>query len=357
MGLWDWVRDSLTGNPRQSPAEERSNQSVRGGTDEATVATLDPASEHDEPGREAPPERWYAPADVTLTEPAPPERPNLRPEERAFENLLISHFDGHDLKMPPLLHAAEDVLARLRDRKCNMAAVAKEISADQVVAAAVLRMANSPLYRGMNKITAVQPAIVRLGVKALRTLMMHESLRAAMFQDRGASAELARMMWERSLAGACTMRGLSKFTNGKEEDAHLIGLLHDIGSVIVLRVAHDDHVFGRDDIEVDSFEYLCFECHQEFGELVAESWKLPGTLKTLISNHHAYPEPDDPLRTERLQIQLSDMINAMLGYGPPASYDLLNSRVVADLGLSERSDFVAFLDDLPAHLEENVAVL
>jgi hypothetical protein len=47
------------------------------------------------------------------------------------------------------------------------------------------------------------------------------------------------------------------------------------------------------------------------------------------------------------------MIAAMLGYAPPASYDLLNARVVRDLGLlSERGDFASFLARLPAELEE-----
>jgi len=354
MGVWNWLWEALTREPSRTSPAPRSRPG--GSTEGSAVATADRT--HHNPaqsGGDQEDARWWAPEGALLTEPVTPERPELAPEARALENLLISHFDGHDLKLPPLLHVAEGILSGLRDPKCNMPAIANQIAADQVVTAAVLRMANSPLYRGMHKITGLQPAVVRLGVKAIRTLMMHESLRAAMFHGAGVSSEYARMLWERSLAGACTMRGLSRFSSLNEEDAHLIGLLHDIGGVIVLRVAHDDHVFTRYDIDIDSFEYFCYECHQEFGELVADAWRLPDTLKTLITSHHKYPAENDPLRRERLLIMLTDMINSMLGYGPPASYDLLNTNVVKDLGLAERRDFVKYLEELPAQLDETVS--
>lgn len=353
MGLWNWVVDVLTSE--RTPAS-RQTASISAGYDDGSqdcaVATLEAPETSPAPDDTKPVERWWAPEGATLVAPPAPERPNMSAEARAFENLLISHFDGHDLKMPPLLHVAERVLTRLRDPKGGMRAVAREIEADQVVAAAVLRMANSPLYRGLHKITALQAAVTRLGVKAIRTLMMHESLRAAMSGGRGMGKDLAQLLWERSMAGACIMGYLSKFTRVDEEDARLIGLLHDIGSVIVLRIAEQDRVFTRFDIDIDMFDYLCRESHQEFGELVADAWKLPEHLKALVSGHHVHPLPDDPLRTERLQLLLADMISAMLGYAPPVAYDLLNTQVVHDLGLAERNDFVDFLRDLPDRVEE-----
>ena len=360
MGIWTWVVEKLTEGAPAGPrtvARGRGGSAGPAGEDENTaVATLEPDLESDSKD-EAQPARWWAPEDATLLEPRKIVRPELTTEARALENLLVSHFDGHDLKMPPLMHITEQVLSQLRSRKTSMGAVAGSVAEDQVIAAAVLRMANSPLYRGLHKITAIQPALTRLGVRAIRTLMMHESLRSAMFQGKGWSAELARILWMRSLAGACVMRGLSKFTKVDEEEAHLIGLLHDIGSVIVLRIAHDNQIFTHYDIDLETFEYLCFECHQEFGELVTDAWKLSGGLKALICDHHSTPAPDDPLRTERLQLQLTDMIVSMLGYASLVPYDLLNTSVVCDLGLAQRHDFTAFLDTLPDQVAETVDAL
>jgi HD-like signal output (HDOD) protein len=230
--------------------------------------------------------------------------------------------------------------------------VSSDIAADPVIAASVLRMANSPLYRGLKKITALQPAATRLGTRALRSLMMRESLHAAVFQTKGRD-EWAERIWAGSRASAYIMYGLSAFTRVDAEDAFLLGLLHDIGEVIVLRIVRAHQVRTHAEIDDATFDYLCHECHQEFGELVAAAWKLPSTFSNLIADHHTYPAADDPLRTERLQLRLSDMIAAMLGYAPPASYDLLNAPVVHELGLlSDRRDFGSFLTRLPAELEE-----
>jgi HD-like signal output (HDOD) protein len=321
------------------------------------VATLEPPGQPTAKTGAELGERWWAPEGVTRVEPIAIERPDLTHEGRAFEHLLISNFDGHNLTMPPMPRILERVLKLLRDRNCNFDGVANVIGEDQVIAAAVLRMTNSPLYRGLEKITALKPAITRLGAKALQTLMMHQALRTStFFQGRG-DQQLAELVWRNSLANACIMRGLSRLTKLDSEDAFLIGLLHDIGDVIVLRLAHAEQAAGRYRIDLRMFEYLCQECHQEFGELVAEEWKLPGRQKSLISSHHTYPTPDDPLRTERLQLQLTDMINSMIGYGPAASYDLLNTAPVQDLGLAKRDDFVRLLAALPKELDETMSAL
>lgn len=358
MGIWSWLTSALM------PRDEKSSLSTDGTSDaaarspgDAAVAVLEPPPEPEPLDDPVPAERWWAPEGATLLEPPPFPRPTLTTEVMALENLLVSHFDGHDLTLPPLQHIAERVLKRIRDPKSDLKQIAEEISEDQVMAASVLRMANSPLFRGLHKVTALRPAVTRLGTKALRTLMMHQSIRSMMFSSNGENAFFAERLWLRSVASACITRMLSRFTSVNEEDAFLIGLLHDIGNVIVLRIVLKNPYASLYEIDVDVFEYLCYECHHEFGELIADAWKLPATVKSLISDHHTHPAADDPLRSERLLLLLADMINAMLGYAPSVSYDLLNTHVVAELRLADRPDFIKFLGALPQKVEEAVAEL
>jgi len=300
MGFWDWIFGKLA--PDESASAARRQRTGGDGTrvGESAVAVLD-APEEASDDRETSDRQWWNPEEPTLTELTPLERPELQVEERALENLLVSHFDGHNLTLPPLLQVAERIRPKLADRNCDFGKIANELGEDQVIAAAVLRMANSPLYRGLNKIAALQPAVARLGTRALRTLLMHESLRAAMFhKGRGSSRELAKYIWQRSLAGAYVMRSLSKFTRTDPENAFLIGLLHDIGNVIVLRIVCEEQTRMRYEVAFDVFNYFCDACHQEFGELIADAWSLPDDLKAIIVDHHRYPEGDDPLRLMRL---------------------------------------------------------
>lgn len=346
MGFWDW----LTGWTNDTASDHTFDEASESGTCIALAEShaSDPAPA-DEPS--AP---WWAPDGATIVEPQTVSRPDLCTEARALESAIISHFDGHDLQMPPLPQVVERVLGKLRDSKCSLAKIADMIAEDQVVAGSVLRMANSPLYRGLNKITALRPAVTRVGSRALRTLMMHESVRSTMFAGAGSYTEYAKLVWKCSFAGACIMRELSRFTSIDIEDAFLIGLLHDIGNVIVLRIAHGQRKLSHYELDIDTFDYLCSESHQEFGELVADAWKLPASLKCLIADHHRHPADDDPHRTERLLIQVSDMCCSLLGYAPHVGYHLLESHAVQALGLVDRPGFIQLLSELPEIVDETV---
>ncbi len=352
MGLIDWLLGHLIpDNTGSSKPMAKGNQTDSGGG----VAVLEaPPSEEAHADVETAPaeERWWAPEGVDLTEPVEPCRPDLTTEARAIENTLVSHFDGHDLSMPPLPSVTERVLRRIRDGKSSLAQVANNIADDQVIAAEVIRMSNSALYRGLHKTTSLPGAVTRLGAKAIRTTMLNQSMRAAMFSKKGSDNELSALVWYQSLAGSCVLRGLAKLLKMDEDEASLVGLMHDIGSVIVLRFVEEHEKASQTLLDVTNFDYLCYEAHQEFGELVAEAWKLPDKLKSLASSHHLYPAEDDPLRRERLMVILSDMICAMLGYAPPASYQLMETQVVEDLKLKNRPSFETFLANLPEEVED-----
>jgi HD-like signal output (HDOD) protein len=276
---------------------------------------------------------------------------------RSLEARLVSYFDGHDLTMPPMPRVAERVLKALRDPKCSMTELAKVLSEDQVTAADVLRLVNSPLYRGAYKITTLQGAVTRLGTQILRTLMLHQSLRSVMFPKKSEAHGLARMLWSRSLASGCVMRELAPLIQMDGEDAFTLGLLHDIGSVIVLRTVSEQESVSHHWLDEEVFEYLCYETHQEFGELIAEEWQLPETIKAIVASHHSAPAADDPLAKQRWLTLFSDMICQMTGYGPPRQYDLLASEPAWALGLAEHPDTVRVLRALPDRVSSTLTHL
>ena len=359
MGVIDWFLNKLIPDataPKTVGSHNRSNQLAAAATPTGSrLATLVGEADPDQCAANDIP--WWTPEGVTRLEPNDPPMPAQSTDARALENTLVEHFDGHDLAMPPLPSVTERVLARLSDGRSSLREVAREIADDQVVAAEIIRMANCVLYRGLHQATTLQAAVTRLGTKAVRTCVLNQSMRAAMFGRKGTDNELAALVWYQSLAGSQIMRSLATLLNMDEEEASLLGLMHDIGNVIVLRFVEEFQKLAHRPIDAQTFDYLCHEAHQEFGELVAESWKMPNTLKAIVSSHHTYPEENDPLRKERLMIILSDMIAAMLGYAPPAQYALLQSRVVRDLGLDTRPAFEPFLHKLEARVEEAVGAL
>jgi HD-like signal output (HDOD) protein len=359
VGFWDWISSTLTGERRESSGARPSSAAGLPISDgmhlsEAGGATAVLERDAPEPADEA---CWWRPPEANLIELAPVPRPELTTEGRALENLLVLHFDGRNLNLPPLPHVPERVLRVLGTAKWSMKQVAEEVGKDQVATAAVLQLANSPLYRGLQKITAIEPALVRLGANSIRTAMLNLSLRSVIFQERRKGNKRFEVLWHRSLASAIVMRSLSRFTALDPEEAFLIGLMHDIGNIIVLRITNAERTSLQLEIDDETFEYLCHEAHQEFGELLANSWSLPARLKALIADHHAYPSPDQPYRLERLQLHLTDIICSLLGYAPYAPYYLEECQAARDLQLPGRPDFEPFLSALADELDATLAAL
>jgi len=353
MGIWHWIVGNwLTEKGTVADRAVSNDHRRRRSTVGAVAVAEKPA-----PTSLQLDDRWWEFEGATLTVPVEIERGELSREAQALENLLVSHFDGHNLNLPPLLKVTETLLPKLGSAKCDLKSVARELGEDQVIAAAVLRMANSVLYRGLNRIETLPPAATRLGTRALRTLLMNESLRAATFFKKGANNDWAKSIWRRSIASGCIMRGLAQFTSVDSEDAFLVGLLHDIGSVIVLRVVCEAQHAHKYEISTEEFEYLRHECHQEFGELIAQSWSLPKQLKAIIANHHTVAPADDPLKTQRDMLELTGLINSIMGFSPYANYNLLESRSALALELPQRDDFIAFLAQLPEEVDDTVNAL
>ncbi|MEK6797647.1 MAG: HDOD domain-containing protein [Planctomycetota bacterium] len=362
MGFWQWFLNNLGGAgpaPVERPVHGDAAQPAPAVATATVVAAAPkpyaavPETAIDSPAAPV----WWRPVDGGLLDLSSPPEPELSTELRALEGKLISHFDGHDLSVPPMPQTADRVLRKLRDTKTSAKDIAKDLADDQVSAAYVLRLANSALYRGASKITNLQAAVARLGVQAIRTLMMHQSMRAALFHGRSADRQLVDWVWTGSLASAAIMHQFALLFRRDPDEAFLLGLIHDIGNVIVLREVHNHGHASYAGVDLTTFEYLCAETHQEFGELIATAWDLPPNMRSLVADHHRLPEPDDPLKMDRAMLMLTEMIKQMLGFTGPMQYDLLRSSPAEILGLSQRPDMDRFLEKLPERIDETLEPL
>jgi HD-like signal output (HDOD) protein len=350
MGWWDWLFRKISQSDPKAPKERVLTESkVAAATATALTRSQDKSRLEPSDLETAP---WWMPGEGTLIDPVDLTAADCKHPVEFLENILVSHFDGHDLSMPTLNQTAEQILPKLRTDSCDMKAVAREIAADQVLSAAVLRTVNSPMYRGLANTTTVSAAVARIGIKALRAILLHQSVRGAIFTKNSLTRHFANVLWRKSLADSCIMRGLGGLLRRDQDECHLIGLMHDIGSVLVLRILNDQIKAGSHPVDLNSFEYLCQQTHQEFGELIAKAWQLPSELTQLIMNHRRYPLPNEALAAHRWMLVLTEMIGGMLYAENPRSYDLIHCRPAVELQLSESEQYKTWLSHLPAEIDE-----
>jgi len=177
------------------------------------------------------------------------------------------------------------------DDRCTVDRILGILAKDPPLSATMLRLANSVLYAGDNRVTDLRSAVLRLGFDA----MLNLGRTAAIIRNfRGANHLEPLRLWQHSVAVGMTAKGICRLLKNRsmEESAFLTGLLHDIGKIAL------DHCFpeeyapvvaavreGRIGYEVEA-ELLGFT-HAEVGAMVAVNWNFSELLVEVIRDHHA----------------------------------------------------------------------
>ncbi len=274
-------------------------------------------------------------------------------EQESFETCAAALRDPN-IELPQLQRVAQQLLVELRSDDVDLPHAAQTAAQDPSLAADVLRLANSAAFGGTHEIRRLEQAFIRLGRRRIQSLTLAASLKSVSIHSGGAQRSLGEELWQAALASAVILERVAGRVGLAEEDAFLIGLLHDIGLLAVLRVTSDCQLRRRGRLPRSVFERLGREWHEAVGRRLAEAWKLPHPLPELIGDHHCPPADEDPLRRERLLLAFADSTVARLGYGlishltagpPPGAF--LELPCVRGLGFDDGPDTRALLAEFP----------
>jgi putative nucleotidyltransferase with HDIG domain len=185
------------------------------------------------------------------------------------------------------------------------------ISDDPSLTSMLLKVSNSVFYGARREITTVQEAVVRLGLKEVRKLVVDISM-VNYVSDLPEGLLDPLQYWQHSIGVAIcieVLHDLIDYNVPNGPQAHVVGLLHDIGRMITstyLREAHenlpeDPDEWGADEniIEIER-ERLGID-HAQIGAAVLEHWGLPMKIVNCVRFHH---EPEVSPKEQRMDTYL-----------------------------------------------------
>ncbi len=270
----------------------------------------------------------------------------LRHLEFALEELVSLGL----APLPPYPAVALAVQQELQRKGFALSDAARLLTADPVLAASVLRCANSAIYRGNQAVTGLTQAIARIGTRQL-TRILFASCLSVHAQAPGPLAALRRAAWADSVASALVCQELAVLRRLRADEAFLLGLLHDFGKVVTcgcleLLIAQR-RVDGR--WPLSAWEAIVERHHQALGAATARTWELPRLFTDVIAGHH---RPDDdpagPFACDDPEllslVRTADRITAILAVAPEPDADLLPPGLVPP---TERGPVVRVLEGLP----------
>ncbi|MBZ2172916.1 HDOD domain-containing protein [Nitratidesulfovibrio sp. SRB-5] len=188
--------------------------------------------------------------------------------------------------LPTLPTALQEVSRLLELPNTTTDQVAKVISFDQVLAAKVLKMVNSPIYGFPGRIGTVKHALVLLGFNVIRGLIISTSV----YDDMNRAM---RGLWDHSVGCSLACGELARALGMKDPEEYAVaGLLHDLGKVVsALQLpeakARVDAVVQDQDLPyIDAETQVLGFGHDRINAWLAEHWNLPPAIREGMAFHH-----------------------------------------------------------------------
>lgn len=205
---------------------------------------------------------------------------------------LLQHAD----RLTPMPAVVIKLLDVLRDPNANFDRVAQVIARDQAITATVLKMANSPLYRGRQQIDTVSHAVSRIGMVSLRDVV----LAATVLKLPGRSLVQVERIRKELLAAGTAARLLAGYCRVNVERAFVAGLLQDVGRFLITAVDAPGYSAVTQDEMACTPAFIQSEknwlgfTHAEVGAALAQQWRFPDFLVATIAHQNAPEDADDP---------------------------------------------------------------
>ncbi|MBL8861794.1 MAG: HDOD domain-containing protein [Planctomycetes bacterium] len=228
----------------------------------------------------------------------------------------VSHrVDEGQLELPHLPQTTLSAMEMTSKNSSSVADVAELIAHDAVITSELLRVANSALYATHHPCTTLRDAVVRLGMRATRSMIMSVSMRTMLLRDKGLAA-IATEVWRQSQSAAQIARAIAPRLGFEPDRAFLIGLLHDIGKIALLETVRRE-VRDRFEIRPCLIGRVFFLQHERAGERIASAWKLPDELVSVAGCHHHYEKNAEHSRAAALArlVHTLDLVLSIGGLG------------------------------------------
>lgn len=265
----------------------------------------------------------------------------------------IERVIGRISEISTLPTVAMKIMETVQDPRSSAKDLMRVVGSDPALTTRLLRAVNSAAYGLRVKITNLQHAIACLGFTQVRNLALTASV-SSVFRGGDRVGNYSRLdLWRHMVSVAIGARLLSRRLGMPNfEDAFLAGLLHDIGLILLDQHAHA-HFAEMIAAATASRQPLCqveretygFD-HALLGEMMAENWKLPVTLRAAIGQHHRSHNYKGEGAAIVQCVETANVICSLKGM-PSVGVNLVqpNLSVFQALGLSQ-ADIKVYAQDL-----------
>lgn len=226
---------------------------------------------------------------------------------------IIKRFYKGQINLPVLSQIVQEIQGLMDKGDPSIDDLAEIIKKDIVISSRLISIANSPLYSGVDKADDLNTALLRLGVKTTNGLISALATKDLFNTDNKALNALLEKLWNHSFACACLGKRISEELGLKTcENIFLMGVVHDIGKLLLLKVLMDiDPEMSFESVEIQS---AIHEIHTTFGAALLKKMRFSSEFIQIAEFHHWNGFSKNEGK-ELPIIHLADYLTDLIGYG------------------------------------------
>ena len=248
-------------------------------------------------------------------------------QTRPFVEVIKEQLESESLNLPMFHPIAIKLQGVLAAKDFTIDQVVGLIIKDQALTSQILRLANSAFFSGLAKVTTITEAVVRLGAREISSVAMLASQQNS--YNSFTVPELkthSQLLWRHAIGCAIGSRWLCEKTGYKQfaQEAFIAGLLHDIGSLLVLKVLEGILLADPEGkgISRELTTEIMVAMHADSGYQLLQKWNLPELYCVIVRDHHK--EQSDTANVLLSMVHLVDDACRKLGLaGTPPEPNLM----------------------------------
>ena len=254
-------------------------------------------------------------------------------ESKCLTDLVVDKFKQGYANLPVLPEVVLKLNELFENDDVKIEEIAQVIKLDSAIAIKLISIANSPLVRGSSGCLSVERAITRLGLNETKNYAIALSNKGMLVSDNKILKQVLDDLWWHSLATAyCAKLLARKLNNPQDEKLFLLGLLHDVGKLLLVSIV-DDLSKSNPGIDEAAVEEVMEKLHSDFGAVLIESWKFGGEFQNVVHFHHA-PFDSGDVSFELLVIYLANLMIDCSGNEVEGVEAVASSQAAMKLGLT-----------------------
>ncbi len=206
----------------------------------------------------------------------------------SFVNTLATDISSGEFELPSWPEIVVQIKRALENDECSVEQIVRLIGSEPVLAAQLLKVVNSDLNQGGREpIRDLRTAVSRLGCNTARSVAISlATAQSCHSQDMRPVKPYLAELWQHSVQVAAIAYILAKqYTKISPDEAHLAGLLHNIGKLYVLMRIQDNPVFIDNE---RTLQEIMDAWHTTIGGEIIESWKFSEELAAAVRDHELY---------------------------------------------------------------------